>query len=319
VARLLFVFLDGLGLGDGDPAHNPLAAPWPGLRTLTGCDWTAPAWRTRSDAARVTAALDARLGLPGLPQSATGQTTLLTGRNAARAMGRHYGPWPGPTLRALLARGSLFHDGAAAGGARLANAYPAAYLTALRMPPTAAGGALQRRARRARASAPIAAAEAAGLTLADVGDLARDRAVAGDLGVGRVRAGTGSAAVASQARALAALASEHAFTFFDVWGGDLVGHRQDPVAARAFLSALDAFVPALVAALPHDVTLLVTSDHGNLDDLRRRGHTLASVPLLALGPGATAFAGARSLLDVAPAVRQVLATGAARASRSRLS
>lgn len=310
MARVLFVFLDGLGLGDGDPAHNPLAGPWPGLRALSGCDWTEPAWRTRSEAGLVTAALDARLGLPGLPQSATGQTTLLTGRNAARAMGRHYGPWPGPTLRALLARGSLFHDGAAAGGARLANAYPAAYLAALRMPPTAAGGARPRRARRARASAPVAAAEAAGLTLTDSSDLARDRVVRGDLGLGWPQAGAD--VVAAHTRALAELASEHAFTFFDVWGGDVVGHRQDPVAARAFLTRLDGFLPALVEALPHDVTLVVTSDHGNLEDLRRRGHTLAPVPLLALGPGASAFVGARSLLDVAPAVRQVVSSTEAR-------
>ena len=315
MARLLFVFLDGVGLGDADPGHNPLAATWPGLRALSRCDWTAPGWRTRSEAELVTAALDARLGLPGLPQSATGQTTLLTGRNAARAMGRHYGPWPGPTLRALLARGSLFHDGVASGGARLANAYPSAYLAALRMPPAAAGGARSRRLRRARASAPVAAAEAAGLTLADSSEPARDRAVPGDLGLGRAQSGAG--VVADHARALATLAGQHAFTFFDVWGGDVVGHRQDPATARAFLSRLDAFLPALAAALPRDVTLLVTSDHGNLEDLRRRGHTLAPVPLLAVGPGAAAFAGAGSLLDVAPAARAVLAATAARVNPAR--
>lgn len=317
MARVLFVFLDGVGLGAGDPDRNPLAAPWDGLRSLTGCDWTVPGWQSRSGAELVTAALDARLGLPGLPQSATGQTTLLTGWNAARVMGRHYGPWPGPTLRALLARGSLFHDGAASGGARLANAYPAAYLALLRMPPTAAGGARSRRGRRARASAPVAAAEAAGLTLADASDLARDRAVPGDLGLGRPQAG--AAAAAGHAHALAALASRHAFTFLDVWGGDVVGHRQDPVAARTFLTRLDTFLPVLAAALPHDVTLLVTSDHGNLDDLGTRGHTLAPVPLLARGPGAAAFADARSLVDVAPAVRQVLVQRRAQASPSRLS
>src|SRR5690606_31676055 len=76
--------------------------------------------------------LDATLGHPGLPQSATGQATILTGENGADAMNGHYGPWPGPTLQRLLDAGNLFHDGVRAGGACLANAYPRAYFEARR-------------------------------------------------------------------------------------------------------------------------------------------------------------------------------------------
>ncbi len=53
-------------------------------------------------------ATDASLGLPGLPQSATGQTTLLTGENAAEAIGRHLYGYPSPTLRQMLMRASVF-------------------------------------------------------------------------------------------------------------------------------------------------------------------------------------------------------------------
>ncbi len=317
MARLLFVFLDGLGLGAADPACNPLAGSWPGLRSVAGGDWTAAAWSGAESGGRVTAALDARLGVEGLPQSATGQTTLLTGRNAAQVMGRHYGPWPGPTLRSLLRRGSLFSDGVACGGSLLANAYPARYLAALGAldaPVAGATTAPERRLRRHRPSAPVAAALAAGLELSDLQAWAAGRAVAADLdaaGLARLVEPVGWGAerlgLQQQARALAALAGEHAFTFFDVWSADRAGHRQDGAAARAFLERLDAFLPILVAALPRDVTLLLTSDHGNLEDLGSPRHTLAPVPLLALGPGAGSFAGATSLLDVAPAVRRVLA------------
>lgn len=318
MARLLFVFLDGVGLGPADPGRNPLSGDWPGLRALARQDWTAAAWRDERQSGLVTAALDARLGIAGLPQSATGQATLLTGHNAAQIMGRHYGPWPGPTLQALLARGSLFVDGVASGGALLANAYPARYLTAVRVGTGAAAQASPAgRLRRARPSAAVAAALAAGLELQDTQAWDEGRAVAPELDAARVasavaapgRSGTG-AGVCHEARTLALLAGAHAFTFFDVWSGDRAGHRQDAAGAHAFLSRLDTFLPALAAALPADVTLLVVSDHGNLEDLCSPSHTLAPVPLLALGPAAQAFAGARSLLDVAPAVRRVLAAKA---------
>ncbi len=316
MARLLVVFLDGVGLGTADPARNPLASTWPGLRELAGADWTAAAWPTAQRGDVVTAALDARLGVDGLPQSATGQTALLTGRNAAAAMGRHYGPWPGPTLQAMLAAGNLFDDGFASGGSLLANAYPARYLAALAPPTPGVGVAPERRLRRLRPSAPVAAALTAGLALADMTAWSAGRAVAADLdasGLAHLADPCGSAAervgTREQARTLARLAGEHAFTFFDVWSTDRAGHRQDVAEAHAFLALLDAFLPALVEALPADVTLVVVSDHGNLEDLSSPRHTLAAVPLLVRGPAAPAFAEARSLLDVAPAVRSVLAQG----------
>src|SRR5690606_24221234 len=75
--------------------------------------------------------LDATLEHDGLPQSATGQTAILTGLNAAALMQGHYGPWPGPTLQRVLRADTLFHHGEAAGGAALANAYPPGYFAAM--------------------------------------------------------------------------------------------------------------------------------------------------------------------------------------------
>ncbi len=310
MAGLLFVFLDGVGLGSGEPAVNPLAQRWQGLRALAGGDWTEGSWPTGSRGGVVSAALDTSLGVAGLPQSATGQTTLLTGRNAALSMGRHYGPWPGPTLLALLHAGNLFMDGVSSGGALLANAYPPAYFQALERAANGEAARSNSPTRRARASAPVSAARAAGLALADLAAYGAGRAVAADLdgsGFAPSPAHAPRFDARAQAEVLAALAGEHAFTFFDVWAGDRAGHAQDRSAASRFLTRLDTFLPALVGALPSEVTLLITSDHGNLEDMSAPRHTRANVPLLALGPHAEAFIDARSLLDVAPAARAVLA------------
>jgi len=249
---------------------------------------------------RTVAAIDPTLGDGGRPQSATGQTTLLTGIDAVAAMGGPYGPWPGPTLQRLLQADTLFHDGARAGGAHLANAYPEVYLDALRRPTG--------RHRRARGPAAMVAALAAGVRLVGVGDRAAGRSVAADLdgrGLLRLDPDGGAPDVAREARRLAALAAEHAFTYLDVWVTDQVGHRADLALAGEVVERLDRFLAALVDALPGDVTLLLTSDHGNLEDARDARHSRASVPLLALGPRAPAFAAVVDLRGVAPAVRSI--------------
>ena len=81
--RVIFLFLDGVGLGNDDPDTNPLArAHLPTLHDLLdGAPLTAASGQVSTTQATLTP-LDARLGVPGRPQSATGQAALLTGRNA---------------------------------------------------------------------------------------------------------------------------------------------------------------------------------------------------------------------------------------------
>jgi alkaline phosphatase len=51
--------------------------------------------------------------------------------------------------------------------------------------------------------------------------------------------------------------------------------------------------------------VLVTSDHGNVEDLSTRTHTLAPVPVLAFGPAAARVGGVRDLTHVAPLVAEL--------------
>ncbi|NJN93408.1 MAG: phosphoglyceromutase, partial [Anaerolineales bacterium] len=93
--RVIILFLDGVGLGEAEPEANPfMHAEMPTVRSLLGVSHL-----TRETAGTVTGqaallGLDACLGVPGLPQSATGQTTILTGYNAPAVLGEHYGPYP---------------------------------------------------------------------------------------------------------------------------------------------------------------------------------------------------------------------------------
>lgn len=298
---MVLLFLDGVGLGEPDEDVNPLAAAaTPVLDGLLGArlDRTTPAVDRDGLVFRH---LDATLGHDGLPQSATGQTAILTGVNAADVMDGHYGPWPGPTLRRVLDEGSLFTvaQARATGGGALANAFPPGYFQALGC-------------RRYRPNANVYAATKAGLRLRGVAEYRAGAGVPSDLEgahLGPPAGGGASLGPRGSAAALAGIAAAHLFTMLDIWLTDHFGHRRDFQAGRALIERFDAFLGALLegqGGAAGDLTLVVTSDHGNLEDLTTTQHTRNPVPLLASGPGAGAFAAARSLLDVAPAARAVL-------------
>ncbi len=209
-------------------------------------------------------------------------------------MGRPYGPWPGPTLATLLATDGVFHDAVRVGGGALANAYPQRYLEALAAPTGAR--------RRLRPAAAVVAARAAGVRLRGEADARDGCAVAADLGFeGGARLDAG--AIDAWARGLVAIARDHPLTYLDAWVTDRVGHRADLALATALVAHVDAAVDALTSALD-DVTLVVVSDHGNLEDATAPRHTRSRVPLVAVGPAARHFGGARDLRGVRPALRR---------------
>ena len=297
---VLWVFLDGVGLGP-PTAANPFATlHLPAFGRLAGGQrWTDQAVPVRT-ARHTFVAIDATLGVPGLPQSGTGQGALFTGENAAQAHGRHFGPYPPTAVRPLVTARSVFARLAAVlGPERLAfaNAYPERFFRAVEA--------------RGRWTVTTLAASAAGVRLRGAADLDAGRALTADLtGEGWRRLLDPSLAPISEAEAarrLVALLGDHAFVLHEYFLTDKAGHSQDPARAADVLRQLDAFFEPIVDGLGADDLLVVTSDHGNLEDLGTKSHTRHPVPLVAWGAGAEAFASARSLLDVTPAVvRSVL-------------
>lgn len=290
--RILLVFVDGLGLGDDDPSSNPVVrAATPVLRGLAGGPLARPA--PRHTATAVLVPLDACLAVPGLPQSATGQTALLTGRNAPAHIGRHLTAYPTPSLAALLAAhglmGELRRQGAEVA---LANAYTPAYFEAVA-------------ARRLRYGAITLHALQAGVRLRTVDDLAAGQAVYQDLTNTRARdLGADVPEITPEAagRNLAGIVRGHAFTIFEFFQTDLAGHGRIDGAVE-IIERLDRFLDGVLARVDLSTTLVVlTSDHGNVEDARTRAHTTNPVPALLVGAGREAFAARlRAITDVAPA------------------
>lgn len=105
------LFLDGVGIGRRDPDTNPFfAADFPALRTLSGGEVPSLESLASDGFGSRCMPIDATLGVEGLPQSGTGQTTLFTGINGARLIGKHFGPHPYSTLKPLIREKNIFRQ-----------------------------------------------------------------------------------------------------------------------------------------------------------------------------------------------------------------
>jgi hypothetical protein len=293
--QVLVFFVDGLGLGPDDPSINPLvAARTPSLDRILGRKMTETAVIIRSNGA-ILVPTDATLDVDGLPQSATGQTALLTGINAPKLVGRHVTAYPTTTLKALLTESNIFRQVIDRGGSvALANAYTPEYFSAVE-------------ARRLRHGAVTFSALSAGVRLRTPKDLGEGRAVFHDLTNERPRAWGYEVPKISPEQAgrnLAGIASEHQLTVFEFFLTDLAAHGRVPMDPVTVVEMIDQCLSGIIGAGKWDEMLMVlVSDHGNIEDGRRDVHTRNPVPTLLVGNGRDRVAeNIAAITDVTPAL-----------------
>lgn len=291
------VFLDGVGIGPDEPDRNPfLRARLPVLREILGGRLPTLAGSLPASNRAVAYALDATLGLAGTPQSGTGQTSLLTGRNAAELFGRHFGPWTPVKLRPVLAEHNLLSRARGRGlSAAFANAYPEGWHDS----------------RHSRfPAAPPLAARAAGLLTRHADELARGEAVASGITNTAWREHLGHQHVPeidpeAAGRNLGRIATTHRLTLYAHYATDHAGHRGEMSDAVEALERVDRFLGGVLEELPSGAALLTASDHGNIEDVRG-GHTRNPALGLWAGPEPPELG---SILQVAGAVLDWLGEG----------
>ncbi len=294
--------MDGVGLGSADPAVNPfVTANLPHLTNLLGKEWFLRQQDTITTARASLVPTDTTLGVPGRPQSATGQATILTGRNVPALVGEHYGPKPNPAVASVIEQGSLFHEVAAAGkDAALLTPYPERYFAAIHS------------GKRLYSAVPLAVTSA-GFPLMTAEDLRKGRAISPGftgrawhdmLGYDDIPLYT----LHEAGQRIAQLARRYAFSFFEHWPSDRRGHRGSLEEARTHLELIDNTLGGLLSAWDdaHGL-LIITSDHGNIEAKDHRQHTINPVPTILVGQNhAVHAARIHALTDIATVVRSVL-------------
>src|SRR5918998_4019802 len=248
---VLLIFVDGLGIGARGPA-NPLDRLGDEASPLAVFEGEEP----RLPHGGVLVRTDARLGVGGRRQSASGQTTILTGVNAPARLGYHKQGFPNEAMREIIREHSVFLQLARAGVGpnTFANTYTRRFFDE----------------RPRWVSATTVAVEAAGLRFNTVEDLRAGRSVFHDF-TNRLLAERGESAPQrtpeEAAEVLARLAERHGFTLYEHFIADRMGHDQNFEGALATLKSLARFVRAVLARLDLGrFNVLLTSDHGNVED-----------------------------------------------------
>jgi len=289
--RVLLIFIDGFGIGrraDENPFFNlPEAVP---LGVFQDAEPDLPF-------GGVLIRTDARLGVEGRPQSASGQTTILTGINIPQTLGYHKQGFPNAAMREILDEHSIFLqlENLNIEPNVFANAYtPQFFETVPRWK-----------------SATTVAVEAATMRYRTIEDLQNGRAVFHDFTNRLLIERDFKVELRTPREAgetLAEIAAAHRFTLYEHFITDKIGHDQNMEAARKHLPQLAEFVRAVLEWVDlTETTVLLTSDHGNIEDLSVRNHTLNDVPTLVWGKDKELFADKiKSLADITPTIIQAL-------------
>ncbi len=295
---VIFVFIDGIGLGNDDGA-NPFGEDdrYPAFSALSGGKAmtrnTTP--YQREDALFLP--VDACLGIRGLPQSGTGQATLFSGVNASKILGRHFGPWPHSKIRHLLKEQSLFHQLKKAGrSCYFMNAFPESYIT--------------RSKTRNRWSCCTLMTRSAGQVLNSLKEIMNGTAITADLRQDfwkeKLYPQVPVITEEEAADRVLTMSKQVDLVLVEYYLTDMAGHKQDVAYAREMLARIDRLMLHILKNKPESTTLIVTSDHGNLEDLSVKGHTLNKVPLFVNGPLAPFFNKVDDLSKVTPALVKAL-------------
>ena len=102
------------------------------------------------------------------------------------------------------------------------------------------------------------------------------------------------------------IALKNEFTLFEYFHSDHIGHGRLAVDKKQLLADLDRFLFQVLSNIEDNITLLICSDHGNLEDISIKGHTLN--PALGITAGKYAEYLKKNithLYDIKPAIMEL--------------
>ena len=244
-------------------------------------------------------AVDACLGVEGLPQSGTGQAALFSSENAPQIAGRHFGPYPHSKTRPLLNSKSLFGRASSLGvSCHFLNAYPDIFFRKMN--------------KTNRWTCTTFMAKKAGIPLNTTKDILAGNAITADLTQqwwsDNLDVSIHIPVISPHEAALRVLnaMNNYELLLYEYYLTDKAGHKQDASYAQKIFKPLDDFLWSIIKQKNNDDSIVLCSDHGNLEDLSTKSHTRNPVPLAVIGPAAPYFQNAESIMDVTPNIIRYL-------------
>lgn len=291
---IILIFIDGFGLSEPVITNPYFFAATPFLDNyLEGHHFYASSMPLFSNS--VTAkAVDAQLGVEGIPQSATGQTAIWTGVNAQKRLGYHLHGLPNPQLKSIIIEHNIYRRLKALGKSVIfANAYRPSFFSS----------------NDSYVSVSTFAAVSAGLRLCTVDDLKMGTAVYQDITNKALQRTVEDVPLVSPTAAgknLGKISLRFDLTVFEFFQTDIVGHKRDFIKALEIWTILDKFFEGLLTTIDLAENLvIIISDHGNMEDLSHSRHTSNLVPLLGIGYRHQALRGISNISQITPLIEEM--------------
>ncbi|XDD53197.1 metalloenzyme [Leptospira sp. WS4.C2] len=300
---IFYVFLDGVGIANYDPKSNPFSRFAKGFLAPVGgipkSDADLPVLPSRLHYIKT----DAHMGVPGLPQSATGQTALWTGIPGPKVLERHVSGFPTITLRKIIAQYSMIKVLNEHGHlSDFLNCFSPPYLKHVEEKPKLV-------------SASTLVQLASGRPLKNFDDLRNERGlymdltheIMGTLGIDMLKQGDpllerrDPYLLGKQSMSRFA---NYQLALYEYFLTDKVGHAMDWEKAEYVIKNLEDFFRGIIETLdPEKDLLIVSSDHGNMEDLSQKNHTENPAATILYGKNADRFAeNIHSLADIVPEI-----------------
>lgn len=295
--KVIMLFLDGVGVGKRNPINNPfLNSKLPGLQSILEGNIPHLGLGFFKNSHAIYSGINATLGVKGLPQSGTGQTALLCGINAPKMIGKHFGPYPNSSLHKFIGEKNIFRQLDNLGVKSFyVNAYPPRYFEYVEKNKT-------------RRTATTLAWTLSGNLLNDYVLLQRSEALSSDItGEKWNKLGFPKTKILTPQKAgkrLVDFLIKFDFVFYEYFYTDHAGHSQSMCNAVTELEKVDMLIQGILENLNvNEHSLIITSDHGNIENISVRTHTRNPVPLIIYGQMSNFFNKCiRNITQVAPAI-----------------
>lgn len=259
---LLFLFLDGVGVSKTSE-NNPLA---PLFKSLTGVELLEKNLPIINDDLLIKS-IDPILGVKGIPQSATGQTSIMTGKNSQKFIGYHQTAFPNKELMEILKEYGLLKELKEDGlKVTCINLYSREYF--------------ERRSKRRKNMFPVSALSVmyADLPFRFIENYNRGEAVFADITSRRF----GEIKPEEAAERVINISKNYNFLFFEYFLTDTYGHKKNVSALEKECKKLNRFIETLWSSGRNNLDIVICSDHGNAECSHIANHTSNPVPFLFL-------------------------------------